>query len=163
MKTSRVSCDNCLIDIHRASFAKHSKSKKHTEIITKMIIIYVEKVQKNELRRIILPFLIHNLKFLILLLIDRILKFSEHVSLDNHHSNQANSILTITSKFISIGIDINYIRKIFEEVANIDANTINQYEFKNQISFSAVFNKLREDGENIDQIELPITSIFTRI
>ena len=48
MKNNRVSCDNCIIDVHRASFARSSKGKKHIEIITKTIDIYLEKIQKNE-------------------------------------------------------------------------------------------------------------------
>ena len=31
VKHNSIRCDNCKIDIHRASYSRHSKSKKHLE------------------------------------------------------------------------------------------------------------------------------------
>ena len=40
---------------------------------------------------------------------DRILKKAYDINLDSHHDNYANSIITISSKFINIGIDTIHI------------------------------------------------------
>ena len=46
-------------------------------------------------------------------------------------------------------------------MSHVFAKLINQYNFKNQITFLLLFNEYGEDNEIINQFELPITSIFT--
>ena len=55
---------------------------------------------------------------------DRILKLAYDIIIDNHHSDHANYIGAISSKFISIGVNLLHI-KIMEGVATIF--TLNQY------------------------------------
>jgi len=88
---------------------------------------------------------------------DRILKVAYDINIDNHHEKHAISIITITSKFDNIGIDINHINRIMVEMANIYAKLINQYKFKYQLTFLVLFNKYGENNEIISEIELPIT------
>ena len=92
---------------------------------------------------------------------DRILKFAYDIIIDNHHSNDVNSLITIVSNFNNIRIDIIHITKVMEEMANFNAKIINQNRFKYQLTFSPIFIEYGEDGEIINQIELRITLSIT--
>ena len=50
-----------------------------------------------------------------------------------------------------------------EEMANIYAKLKNQYEFKYQLTFLAIFDKFGEAREVKNQIELPFTLSVTQI
>ena len=58
---------------------------------------------------------------------DTILKVAYDITVDNHHSNHANSIITIVPKNSNIGIDTIHINEEMEEMANIYAKLLNQY------------------------------------
>ena len=44
MKHNRVRCDICKIDIHRASYTRHLKSKKHLETLSVKKVIVPRKI-----------------------------------------------------------------------------------------------------------------------
>ena len=92
---------------------------------------------------------------------DRIWKNANDINTDNHQSNHVSSQITIVSKFTNIGIHITYINRILEEMAKFYARLINQKN-KYHVSFLATFKKYGEDGELINQIELPNTLSMTR-
>ena len=66
-------------------------------------------------------------------------------------------MITITSKYNIIGIDISHINKLMEEMGHIYAILINQYKFKYQLIFLVLFNKNGEDNEITSEVELPFT------
>ena len=75
------------------------------------------------------------------------------IVLDSHHINHINSKITIESKHdleIEL-VDVNY---ILREMSDIYASLINQYKFKYQTVFSAVFDKQDEDGFELDKTEV---------
>ena len=75
----------------------------------------------------------------------------------NHHDKHANSIITITSEFKNIGIDISHINKLMEEMSLIYAKLKDQYKFKYQLTSLVLFKKYGEDNEITSEVELPIT------
>ena len=89
------------------------------------------------------------------------LKIAYDIKIDSHHDKQANSILTISSKFNNIGVDINHINNKTEEMSHISAKLINQFKFKYQLTFLVLFIKYGEDNEITSEIELPITLSIT--
>ena len=88
--------------------------------------------------------------------IDENLKIGLKINLENHNISHANSILTITPKFPEFGIEFGYIKKIIKELSVIYAGLINQYKFKCQTLFSASFNKINEEYQRYNEIELYI-------
>ena len=126
-------CVDCNIDIHRASYSRHLKTKKHLEkndIKPKKVID--KETNKNIKRNNKIEY-----KFT-----DIILNTAYDITVDRHHKKDLNSQITITSKFGKIfGIEMYYINDIFEEMAHIYAKFINQYKFKYQLSFMLLFNK----------------------
>ena len=90
MKENRVRCDICKIDIHRASYARHLKSKMQLENLTQNNVIIP---RKNPIKRIVAKNInisntkVENLYYFT----DRILKVAYDITIDNHHSNHANS------------------------------------------------------------------------
>ena len=170
-------CDVCNIDVHRASYIKHLRSKKHIENIKKneMIIpewLFQEPVE-NKINRIYNPRSIKQLagnniklddkqlnKELAKNMInpyyfsDRNLQVAYKINLDSHHINHLNSKLTITSNFENTGIEFRFINKIMREMAIIYARLSNQYIFRYQTVFSARFDKQDEDGQLLDETEL---------
>ena len=66
---------------------------------------------------------------------DRIIKVGFKISLDSHHINHDNSILTITSNYPEFGIEARYINKIMNELSIVYARIINQDIFKYQTVF----------------------------
>ena len=170
-------CEICNVDVHRASYIKHLRSKKHVENIKRneMIIpewLFQEPVE-NKINKIYNPKLLKQLardnfrlddrqlnKELAKKMINpsyftnRALQVAFKINLDSHHINHANSKITITPNFPEFGIEFRYINKIMKELAMIYARLINQYKFKYQTLFSARFGQQDEYGELLDETEL---------
>ena len=171
-------CDVCNVNVHRASYIKHLRSKKHLENMkqNEMIIpdwLFREPVE-NKIKKIIYnPRSLKQIardnirlddkqlnKELAKKMInpyyftDRNLQVGFKINLDSHHINHANSKLTITPNFKEFGIEVRYINKIMKELAIIYARLINQYKFKYQTVFSARFDKQDEDNQVLDETEL---------
>ena len=85
---------------------------------------------------------------------DRNLKVGFKINLDSHHFIHANSKLTITRSYLEFGIEFRYINKIIKELSAIYARLMNQYKFKYQTVFSAIFDKQDEDNQVLDETEL---------
>ena len=170
-------CLICDIDIHRASYNKHLKSKKHLENITQNEMIIPEWLFKepfgNKIKKIFNPKSLKQLarnnirlddkqlnKELAKKMInpycfsDRNLQVAYKINLDSHHINHLNSKLTISSNFENTGIEFRFINKIMREMSLIYARLINQYKFKYHTVFSARFDKQNEDGLLLDETEL---------
>ena len=121
-------CEICNVDVYRASYNKHLRSKKHTENIkhNEMIIpewLFREPIE-NKIEKIYNPISLKKLarnkinlddkqlnKELAKKMInpyyfsDRNLKDAYKINLDSHHINHLISKLTITSNFETTGID----------------------------------------------------------
>ena len=173
-------CEICNTDVHRASYAKHLRSKKHIENMKQyeMIIpewLFQEPVE-NKIKKIYNPQSLKHLarnniklddkqlnKELAKKMLnpyyftDRALQVGFKINLDSHHINHANSKLTIIPNYPEFGIEVRYINEILKELAVIYARLINQCKFKYQTVFSARFDKQDEDGQILDEIELFIT------
>ena len=169
-------CEICNVDIHRASYIKHLRSKKHLENIkqNEMIIpewLFQETVEKKNKkiynRRSLRQLARNNIrvddrqlnKELAKKMInpyyftDKNLKVAYKINLDNHHINHINSKLTITPTFPEFGIEFRFINKIMKELAVIYARLIKHYKFKYQTVFSARFDKQDEDGQLLEETE----------
>ena len=170
-------CDICNINVHRASYIKHLRSKKHMENMkqNEMIIpewLFQEPVE-NKIKKIYNPKSLKQLarnnikkdhkqlnKELAKKMInpyyftDRNLKVGFKINLDSHHINHDNSKLTIIPYHPEFGIEFRYINKIMKELSIIYARLINQYKFKYQTVFSARFDKQDEDNQVLDETEL---------
>ena len=145
-------CDECNIDIHRASYSRHLKSKRHLEkkdIKPKKIIDKdtVTEINKNTKKNDKIEY-----KFT-----DDILNKIYDITVDRHHKKDLNSQITITSKFDNTGIEMYYTDEIFKEMAHIYAQYINQYKFKYQLSFMLLFYKFEEDGDIRREAEMTVT------
>ena len=167
----------CNINVHRASYAKHLRSKTHMENIKQNEMIIPEwlfqELVVNRIRKIYNPKPLRQIardnirlddkqlnKELARKMInpfyftDRILKVGFKTNLDSHHSNHANSKLTITPNYPEFGVEVRYINKIMKESYVIYARLLNQYRFKYQTAFSARFHKQNEDKKLLDETEL---------
>ena len=170
-------CEICNVDVHRASYNKHLRSKKHIENMKQdeMIIpewLFQETVE-NKVKKI------YNLRSLKQLarnnirlddkqlnkelakkminpyyFSDRNLIVAYKINLDSHHINHLNSKLTITSNFGNTGIEFIFNNKIMREMAIIYARVLYQYKFGYQSVFSARFDKQDEDNQLLDETEL---------
>ena len=76
------------------------------------------------------------------------------IILDSHHTNHANSKLTILPNYPEFGIEVRYINRIVKGLSVIYARLINQYKFQFQTEFSAKFDKQKEDNQVLDETEL---------
>ena len=170
-------CEICKVDVHRASFVKHLKSKKHLENKkqNEMIIpewLFQEPVE-NKIKKLYNPKSLKQLarnniklddkqlnKELAKKMLnpyyftDRNLKVGFNINLDSHNINHANSKVTITPNHPGFGIEVRYINKIVKELSIIYARLINQYKFRYQTVFSARFDKQNEDNQVLDETEL---------
>ena len=173
-------CDDCNIDVHRASYAKHLRSKKHIGNKKKynMIIpqwLFKELIENKTYNpKPLTPIARDNIKLddkqineeLAKKMLnpyyftDRYLKMGFKINLDSHQINHANSKSTITPNYAEFGIEVRYINKIMKEVSVIYARLINQYKFKHQTVFSARFDKQDENNQLLDETELFIISIL---
>ena len=175
MKSRR--CEICNVDVHRPSYAKHLRSKKHIENMkqNEMIIpewLFQEPVE-NKINKMYNPKSLKQLarnniklddkqlnKELAKKMLnpyfftDRNLKVAYKINLYSHHNNHLNSKVTITSNFENTGIEFRFINNIMREMSIIYARLINQYKFKYQTVFSARFDKQDEDRQLLDEIEL---------
>ena len=175
MENSRT-CEICNVNVHRASFLKHLRSKKHLEnseqnemtipegffkeekspIKKKIQKVYNPKTLKQIAREKIklddkkLAKIMNNLNNFI----DKNLKIGFKNNLESHSFSHANSILSITPNFQAFGIELRYINKIVKELSVIYARLINQYIFKNHTLFSASFYKINEEDQRNNEIEL---------
>ena len=148
--------EDCNIDIHRASYSRHLKTKKHLEkkgIKPKKLIDKdnVKETNKNIKRNDKIEH-----KFT-----DNILNIAYDFTVDKHHKKNLNSQITITSKFDTFGIEMNFVDKIFKEMSHIYAKFINQYKFKYQLSFMLLFYKFEEDGDIRKEAEMTVNLNMT--
>ena len=170
-------CEVCNVDVHRAFYIKHLRSKKHIENLKQNEIIlpewFFQQPVENKIKKIYNPKPLRQLARDNIRLNDRqlnkelakktnkpyyftnrALQVAFKINLDSHHINHANSKLTITPNFPEIGFELRYINKIMKELAMIYARLINQYNFKYQTVFSARFDKQDEDYQLLDETEL---------
>ena len=122
-------CDVCNVDVHRASYMKHLRSKKRVENLkqNEMVIpewLFQEPIE-NKIRKIYNPKSLRQLtrdnirlddrqlngKFARRMInpyyfTDRALQVEFKINLDNHHINHANSKLTITPNYPEFGIQV---------------------------------------------------------
>ena len=175
---NRRICEVCNVNVHRASFAKHLRSKKHLEIIEQNEMIIPEWFFKEEkspikkkMQKVYNPKSLKQLarekinlddKKLAKIMInpfyffDKNLKIGFKVNLESHNFSHANSILTITPNFPDFGTEFRYINKIIKELSVIYARLIDQYKFKYHTLFSASFYKINEEDQRNNEIELYI-------
>ena len=173
-------CEVCNVDVHRASYNKHMRSKKHIENMKQdeMTIpewLFREPIE-NKIKKIYNPISLKKLarnkinldekqlnKELAKKMInpyyfsERNLQVAYKINLDSHHFNHLNSKLTITSNFENTGIEFRFINKNMREMSIIYARLINQYKFRYQTVFSARFDKQDEDGQLLEETELFIS------
>ena len=170
-------CDVCNVDVHRASYMEHMRSKKLIENLKQNEMIIPEwffsKPVENKIRKINNPKPLrqlardnirlddkqlnkelakkmHNPYYFT----DRKLKVGFKFNLDSHHINHAISKLNITPNFPEFGIETRYINKIMKELSIFYARLINQYRFKHQTVFSARFVKQNENDQVLDETEI---------
>ena len=173
---NRRICEVCNVNVHRASFAKHLRSKKHLENVEQNEMIIPEWLFKEEkspikkkMQKVYNPKTLKQLarekiklddkdfaKIMInpYYFIDKNLKIGFKIILESHNFSHANSILSILPKFPEYGIEFRYINKIVKELSVIYAKLINQYKFKYHTLFSASFYKINEEDQRYNQIEL---------
>ena len=170
-------CEICNVDVHRASYRKHSRSKKHLENIKQKDMIIPEWLFhgpiENKVNKINNPKSLkqmarvnirlddmHLNKELVRKMInpdyftDRNLRVGFNINLDSHHINHANSKITISPNFPEFGIEVRYINKIMKDLYIIYARLINQYKFRYPTVVSARFDKQDEDNQVLDETEL---------
>ena len=168
--------DVCNIDVHRASYVKHLRNKKHVENMKQNGLIipewFFQEPIENKINKINNPKSIKQLARVNIRLDDRQLKkvlakkminpfyFTDRnlrvgfkIDLYSHHIDHANSKLTITPNYPEFGIEVRYINKINEELSVIYARLINQYIFEHQSVFSATFDKQDEDNQVINETD----------
>ena len=177
MENSRT-CEICNVNVHRASFVKHLRSKKHLENVEQNEMIIPEWLFKQEkapikkkIQKVYNPKTLKQLarkkiklddkelaKIMInpYYFIDKNLKIGSKINLESHNFSHANSILSILPKFPEFGIEFRYINKIVKELSVIYARLINQYKFKYHTFFSASFYKFNEEDQRNNHIELYI-------
>ena len=142
-------CEICNVDVHRASYMKHLRSKNYLENMKKNEMIIPEwlfqepvenKVNKihnprslkqiardnirlddRQLNRELAKKMINPYYFT-----DKNLKVALKINLDSHNLHHTNSKLTMTPTFQEFGIDFRFINKIMKELAMIYAKLINQ-------------------------------------
>ena len=175
MENSRT-CEICNVNVQRASFVKHLRSKKHLENIIQYEMIIPEWLFKQEqtpikkkIQKVYNPKTLEQLareklklddkelaKMMInpYYFIDKNLKIGFKNNLENHNISHANSILTFTPNFSEFGIEFRYIKKIVKELSVIYARLINQYKFKHHTLFSASFYKINEEDQRNNEIDL---------
>ena len=179
MENSRT-CESCNVNVHRASFVKHLRSKKHLENEKQNEMIIPEwffkeerspikkKIQKVYNPKTLKQIARENIKMNDKELdkeiakkminpyyfVDENLKIGFKINLESHNINHANSLLNIEPNFPDVGIDTRYVNKILKELSAIYARLINQYKFKYHVLFSASFYKINEEDQRSDEIEL---------
>ena len=175
MENSR-NCEVCNVNVHRASFVKHLRSKKHLENIEQNEMIIQDWLFKEErspiekkIQKLYNPKTLKQLarekvksddKDLAEMMInpyyfiDENLKNGFKINLEYHIISHANSILTLTPIFPEIGMEFRYINKIMKELSVIYARLINHYSIKYHTLFSASCYKINEEDQRKNEIEL---------
>ena len=147
-------CEICNIDVHKASYAKYLKGKKHLE--NEIIIpewLFHEPIE-NEIEKIYNPKPLKQLardnikledkqlnKELAKKMLnpyyfnDRALQVGFDITLESHHINHPNSKLIVKPNSPEFAIEVRYINKTIKELSVIYARLINQYKFKSQTVF----------------------------
>ena len=151
-QNNTIRCEDCNVDVHRASYSRQLKTKKHLgekDIKPKKVID--KEANKNIKRNNKIEY-----KFT-----DNILNTAYDITVDRHHKKDLNSQITITSKFDNTGIEMFFIEKIFKELNHIYAKFINQYKFKYQLSFMLFIYKFEEDGDIRKEAEMTINLNMT--
>ena len=164
MENSRR-CEVCNVNVHRASFVKHLRSKKHLENLAQIEMIIPDWLFKEEqspikkkIQKVYNPKTLQQLarqkikmndeeldkeiaKKMInpYYFLDENLKIGFKINLESHNINHTNYLLNIEPNFPDIGIETRYINKILKEMATIYARLTNQFKFKYHILFSASF------------------------
>ena len=173
-------CEISDVVVHKASYAKHLRSKKKfkNEKLIELIIperLFQEPVE-NKIKKIYNPksfkeIARENIKLNDKQMIkdlakkmintyfftDRNLTVGFKIDLDTHHINHARSKLTITPNCPDFGIEIRYNKKIKKEFSAMYAILIYQNKFKYQTVFSERFGKQDEDNQLLDETELFIS------
>ena len=170
-------CDVCNIDVHRATYVKHLRSKKHIKNMKQNEMIIPERLFKepleNKIKKIYNPNSLRQIardnikldhkqlnKELArrannpYIFTDRNLRVEFKITLDSHNLHHTISKLTITPNHPEFGMEFRYINKIMKEISVIYARLINQYKFRYQTVFSARFDKQDEDNQVLDETEL---------
>ena len=177
MENSRT-CEVCNVNVHRASFVKHLRSKRHLEKMEQNEMIIPDWLFKEErspikkkIQKVYNPKTLKQLareniklddkelaKMMInpYYFIDENLKIGFKINLESHNNNQAKSILTITPNVSEFWIEFRYINKIVKELSVIYARLINQNKFNYHTFFSASFYKINEEDQRYNEIELYI-------
>ena len=173
---SRI-CDICNIDVHRAAYVKHLKSKEHLENMKQNEMIIPEwlfrESNENKNNKIYNPRTLRQIARNTINLDDkqlnkelarkminpyyfseRNLKVAYKINLDSPHINHLNSKITITSNFQDTGIKFPFNNKIMREMSIIYARSINQYKSRYQVVILGRFDKQDEDGQILDETEL---------
>ena len=170
-------CDVSNIDVHRASYQKHVRNKKHleNEKQNQLIVpewLFQEHIE-NKIKKIYNPEPLKQLARDIIKLhdkqlnkelakktlnpyyfTDRIIRVGLKIELDSHNINHANSKLNIKPIYPEFGLEVCYINKILEELSISYARLINQNKFRYQTVVSARFDKQNEDNQVLDKTEL---------
>ena len=142
-------CDICNVDVHRASYVKHLRTKKHLEKMNQNEMIIPERFFQepieNKINKIYNPKSLKQLarnniklddkqlnKELAGKMInyyyfnDRNLRVGFKINLDSHHTIHANSKSTIIPNSPEFGIEVRCINKIVKKFSIIYARLINQ-------------------------------------
>ena len=151
MENSRT-CEICNVNVHRASFVKLLRSKKHLENVEENEMIIPDWLFKEErspikkkIQKLFNPKTLQQLarqnikmndkeldkeiaKKMInpYYFIDQNLKIGFKINLESHNINHANSLLNIEPNFPDVGIGKRYNNKILKEMATFYARLINQ-------------------------------------
>ena len=167
----------CNVNVHRASYIKLFRSKKHIENMKQNEMIIPEwlfqepveikikktynpksskqlarnniKLDDKKLSKELAKKMINPYSFT-----DRNLQVGFNINLDSHHINHANSKITIKPNRPEIGIEVRYIKKIIKELSVIYARLLNEFKFRYHTVFSARFDKQNEDNQILDETEL---------
>ena len=84
---------------------------------------------------------------------DRLLQVGFKITLESHLINHAKPNLKIKPNYPEFGIEIRYTNKIKKELSVIYARLRNQYIFKNQTAFSAIFDEQGENNQKLDETD----------
>ena len=124
-------CEICYIDVHRASYAKHLRIKKHieNEKLNEMIIPewLLQEPIENEIKKIYEPKQLKHIapdnislddkqlnidlsKKMInpYYFTDRVLQVRFVITLESHHNNHANSKLINKPNYLEFGFEVRY-------------------------------------------------------
>ena len=147
-------CEVSNVDVHRASYIKQLRSKKHIENMKQNGVIIPETLfqepVENKINKIYNPKSLKQLARDNIRLddrqlndeiarrmnnpyyfTDRALQCGFKTNIDSHHINHANSKITITPNHPEFGIEFRYINKINKELSVIYAGLIDQKNKKN--------------------------------